>query len=96
MGYKRNQKFAVHKAVRKAMKQNGKDKAIDWKHVNEYINKCEEHGGAPMYRTTYGKKIFPDPHNPSKFMVLFICYDGGWSQYFNNVPLSELERIRKE
>ena len=84
--------------IRKRLEQSAEIEAIDWAtNVTEWQKGCEEAMGIPMYRTRYLKRRFEDPEHPDKYMVLAICYSPKArpykSEWFNNVPLEDIEHL---
>jgi len=82
--------------IRKRLERTGTVEAIDWSaNVSKLLEKCEDAGGVPMFRTKYLSERFKDPEYPGKYLCLFICYARRWSQWLNNVPLEDIERLEK-
>lgn len=84
--------------IRKRLEQSAEIEAIDWgANVAEWQKGCEEAMGIPMYRTRYLKRRFEDPEHSGKYMVLAICYSPKArpykSEWFNNVPLEDIEHL---
>jgi hypothetical protein len=79
--------------IRARLERKGLIESIDWeRNVSDYLGKCEEQGGIPMYRTRYLGR-FEDREHPGKYLVLFICYGKKWSVWFNAVPIADIERL---
>ena len=82
--------------IRARLERKGLIEAIDWgDNVKDFLERCEEQGGVPMFRTRYLGR-FEDREHPGKYLVLFICYNKKWSQWFNNVSLEDIERLELE
>ena len=85
--------------IRERLEKSAGVEAIDWTtNVAKWQKGCEEAKGIPMYRTRYLGR-FKDPEHPGRYMVLGICYSPKErpykSQWFNNVPLEDVERLER-
>lgn len=86
--------------IRKRLEERAGTEAIDWaSNVVSWQKGCERAMGVPMFRTRYLKQRFEDPEHPGKYMVLGVCYSPKTrykSQWFNNVPIEDIERLERE
>jgi len=90
-------KARLSDTIRARLEKKGLIESIDWeRNVSAYLDRCERQGAIPMYRTRYAGKRFEDREHPGEYLVLFICYGRKWSQWFNNVPLEDIERLEAE
>lgn len=90
-------KTKIANVIRARMERKGFIEAIDFeKEIGYCLARCEEKGGTPQLRTRYAGERFEDREHPGRFLVLFVCYDKGWSQWFNNVSIEDIEKLESD
>jgi len=90
-------KTKIADVIRAGMERKGFIEAMDFEREIGYcLTRCEEKGGIPQLRTKYASKRFEDREHPGRYLVLFVCYGKGWSQWFNNVSIEDIEKMESD
>lgn len=90
-------KTKIANAIRARMERKGAIEAMDFEREIGYcLARCEDKGGIPQLRTRYASERFEDREHPGRFLVLFVCYGKGWSQWFNNVSIEDIEKLESD
>jgi len=90
-------KTKIANVIRARMERKGALEAMDFeKEVGYCLARCEDKGGIPQLRTRYASERFEDREHPGRFLVLFVCYGKGWSQWFDNVSIEDIEKLESD
>lgn len=90
-------KTKIANVIRARMERKGTIKAMDFEREIGYcLARCEDKAGTPQLRTRYAGERFEDREHPGRFLVLFVCYGKGWSQWFDNVSIEDIEKLESD
>lgn len=90
-------KTKIANVIRARMERKGAIEAMDFEREIGYcLARCEDKGGTPQLRTRYAGERFEDREHPGRFLVLFVCYGKGWSQWFDNVSIEDIEKLESD
>jgi len=90
-------KTKIANVIRARMERKGALEAMDFEREIGYcLARCEDKGGIPQLRTRYAGERFEDREHPGRFLVLFVCYGKGWSQWFDNVSIEDIEKLESD
>ena len=90
-------KTKIANVIRARMERKGALEVMDFeKEVGYCLARCEDKGGIPQLRTRYAGERFEDREHPGRFLVLFVCYGKGWSQWFDNVSIEDIEKLESD
>ena len=90
-------KTKIANVIRARMERKGAIEAMDFEREIGYcLARCEDKGGIPQLRTRYAGERFEDREHHGRFLVLFVCYGKGWSQWFDNVSIEDIEKLESD